>query len=574
MRPIAERAHSAARPRLCRTLGLSLALIGAVGAWACTGVVSEEESAPAGRESPEPAPVAPVAGAALSPSVRFARLTHTQWENTVRDLLRLPAVSGLSQTFPADARTAGFLFDNDGRSLDVDQVLGAAYASAAESLAARVTADGAALARLLPPDSGSERERARAFVSVFGERAFRRPLEPREVETFASLFELGRNAYDDVTGMPAGIRLLIEAFLRSPAFLYRIESSTDASGASIPLSDYEVAQRLSYLFTNSMPDDALLDAARAGQLSRPSDVRSQALRLLSKPTARGAILGFHDQLLDFEKFESISPSPRVYPDLPETFAEDVIESSQLFITDLVTAQAGTFQDLMTSNQAFVNADLARVYGLTGNFGSEFVKVSLPESERRGFFNQLGFLAANSTSESPDPIHRGVFIATRVLCLGIAAPPDGVPPLPPITDGTNRQVVENHTQSSPVCQACHATLINPFGFPFENYDASGAYRTVDNGAPVDASTSPRIDGAPRAVQNSLELAEALGESRQAHECFSSHLLEYAFGREKTVLDRTLIGALTDASLGGASILELLVRIAESPAFMARSTEELP
>jgi hypothetical protein len=576
MRPIAERAPSAAKPRLYRRLGSCLVLIGAVGAWACTGVVTGDESASAGtrRDSPEPATGAPVADAPLSPSVRFARLTHTQWENTVRDLLRLDAVSGLSQTFPADARTAGFLFDNDGRSLDVDQVLGAAYASAAESLAARVTADGAALERLLPPNTGSERERARAFVSAFGERAFRRPLEPREVETFASVFELGRNAYDDSSGLPAGIRLLIESFLRSPAFLYRIESSTDASGASIPLSDYEVAQRLSYLFTNSMPDDALLDAARAGQLSRPSEVRGQALRLMSKPAARGAILGFHDQLLDFEKFESISPSRRVYPDLPETFSEDVIQSSQLFITDLVTTQAGTFQDLMTSNQAFVNADLARVYGLTGNFGSEFVKVSLPENERRGFFNQLGFLAANSTSINPDPIHRGVFIATRVLCLGIAAPPDGVPPLPPITDGTNRQVVENHTQSSPVCQACHATLINPFGFPFENYDASGAYRTADNGEPVDASTTPRIDGETLAVRNSLELAETLAESRQAHECFSSHLVEYAFGREKTPRDQTLIATLADASLGGAPILELLVRIAESPAFMARSTEELP
>jgi hypothetical protein len=571
MRPIAERAPSATRPHLGRVLGFSLVF---ASAWACAGVVTGDESPPAGAGRDLPAPAAPAAGAALSPSVRFARLTHPQWENTVRDLLGLEAVSGLSQTFPADARTAGFLFDNDGRSLDVDQVLGAAYASAAESLAARITADRAALERLLPPDTGSDRERVRAFVTAFGERAFRRPLESREVETFASLFELGRNAYDDATGFPAGIRLLIEAFLRSPAFLYRIESSTDASGASIPLSDYEVAQRLSYLFTNSMPDDALLDAARAGQLSRPSDVRSQALRLISKPTARGAILGFHDQLLDFEKFESISPSRRVYPDLPETFAEDVIESSQLFITDLVTAQAGTFQDLMTSSQAFVNADLARVYGVTGNFGSEFVKVSLPENERRGFFNQLGFLAANSTSVNPDPIHRGVFIATRVLCLGIAAPPDGVPPLPPITDGTNRQVVENHTQSSPVCQACHATLINPFGFPFENYDASGAYRTTDNGAPVDASTTPRIDGEARAVQNSLELAEALGESQQAHECFSSHLVEYAFGREKTARDQALIDALADASLGGASILELLVRIAESPAFMARSTEELP
>lgn len=573
---IAERAPSAAKPRQRRALGSLAAFIAVLGA--CTGVVSGDDSAPA-RSGPEPAPVAPAPGLPLSPSVRFARLSHSQWENTVRDLLRLDgvmldAVRGLSQTFPADARTGGFLFDNDARSLDVDQVLAAAYASAAESLAERVTADRAALERLLPADTGSERERARAFVSAFGERAFRRPLDAREVEMFAGFFELGRNAYDDVSGFAAGMRMLIEVFLRSPAFLYRSESSTDASGASIPLSDYEVAQRLSYLFTNSMPDDALLDAARAGQLSRPSDVRGQALRLISTPAARGAILGFHDQLLDFEKFEGISPSQRAYPDLPESFAEDVITSSRLFITDLVTAQAGTFHDLMTSTEAFVNADLARVYGLPGNFGSDFVKVSLPEDERRGFFNQLGFLAANSTSINPDPIHRGVFIATRVLCLGIAAPPDGVPPLPPITDGTNRQIVENHTQTSPVCQACHATLINPFGFPFENYDASGAYRTADNGAPVDASTTARIDGEPLAVRNSLELAEALGESRQAHECFSSHLVEYAFGREKTQRDQTLIDALADASLGRAPILELLVRIAESPAFMARSTEELP
>jgi hypothetical protein len=229
---------------------------------------------------------------------------------------------------------------------------------------------------------------------------------------------------------------------------------------------------------------------------------------------------------------------------------------------------------MTSTEAFVNDDLARVYGVEGSFGPEFVKVQLPPNERRGIFNQLGFLAANATSINPDPIHRGVFIATRVLCLGIAAPPDGVPPLPPIVGGTNREIVQNHTQSSPVCAACHGTVINPFGFPFENYDASGAYRTSDNGEPVDASSTPRIDGAELPVDNSLELAEALGSSRQAHECFASHLVEYAFGRETERLDDALIEELTTASLGGAPILELIARIAESPAFLARSAEELP
>jgi hypothetical protein len=544
-------------------------------ACACTGVISDDDP-PDDRSGREPSTTdvtTDPGGTAPAPSGRFARLTHTQWENTVKDLLRLDDASGLSATFPADARTAGFLFDNHQISLEVDQVLSGAYANAAEALALRVTEDPAALARLLPPDTGNERERARAFINVFGERAFRRPLESAEVQTFASLFELGRSAYDDTSGFVAGVRMLIEAFLRSPFFLYRIESSTQASGQSIPLSGHEVAQRLSYLLTNSMPDDALLEAAQNGQLSRPSDVRVQALRLLSRPSARAALGGFHGQLLDFEKFEAIDPSERVYPDLPDSFAEDVITSSRLFIEDLVVAQAGTFEDLMTSNDAFVNDDLARVYGVAGNFGSEFVKVSLPETQRRGILNQLGFLAAHSTSVNPDPIHRGVFVATRVLCLGIAAPPDGVPPLPPIVGGTNREIVANHTQSSPVCQACHATLINPFGFPFENYDASGAYRTTDNGEPVDASSAPTIDGTPLPVKNSVELALALGSSPQAHECFTSHLVEYAFGRQTQRLDQALIATLAQASLDGAPILELLLRITESPAFLARSTEEL-
>lgn len=578
LRPIrpASRASTSLRTvsSLC-AVALSTTLLAA----ACSTGISSTDAPGAGDDdtqgagaSGEPSP--PVEGFAPAPAGRFARLTHTQWENTVRDLLRLDQTSGLSSTFPSDARTAGFLFDNHELSLEVDQVLSSAYASAAEALAARVSQDPAALARLLPPDAGNERERARAFVIEFGERAFRRPLEPQEVETFSSLFELGRNAYDDASGFAAGVRFVLEAFLRSPFFLYRIESSTEADGATIPLSDYEVAQRLSYLFTGSMPDDTLFEAARSGALRRPRDVRRQAVRLLTTPAARSAIVRFADQLLDFDKYETISPSPRFFPDVGEDYAQLARTSSERFIEDLVVGQSGSFKSLMTSNEAFVNAELARVYGLDGQFGADLVKVELPANERRGFFNQVGFLAANSTSSNPDPIHRGVFIATRVLCLAIAAPPDGVPPLPPIENGTNRQVVENHTQSSPVCQACHATLINPFGFTFENYDASGAYRSVDHGEPVDARTEPVIDGEPRDIGNSIELVEALSESRQANECFVSHLAEYAFGRQREPLDEDLIESLTDASLDGAPIVELLVRIAESPAFLTRSTEELP
>lgn len=550
----------------------SLALLGLS---ACTSGISTPEGAvptPAGAGDVSPGVSAAGVGTP-APAGRFARLTHSQWENAVRDLLRLEDTPGLSQTFPSDARTAGFPFDNHQSALEIDQVLSGAYASAAESLAARVAGDRTQLERMLPPDSGNERERARLFITTFGERAFRRPLEAAEIDAFARLFELGRDAYDDSAGFTAGIRILLEAFLRSPFFLYRVESSAAARGATIPLTGYEIAQRLSFLLTNSIPDQALLQAAGSGQLASPGDVRREALRLLAAPSAREAVVGFHDQLLEFEKFANINPSPRIYPDLPESFAESVVTSSRLFIEDLITG-AGNFQTLMTSNQAFVNQDLAPVYGLRGSFGPEFVKVSLPQNERRGILNQVGFLAANATSINPDPIHRGVFVATRVLCLRIAAPPDGVPPLPPIEDGTNREIVANHTESSPVCRTCHGTLINPLGFAFENYDAAGAYRTTDNGEPVDASVAPSLDGAAVDVENSVELAEALGQSRQAHECFSSHLVEYAFGRRRERVDEPLVSALTAASLEGAPIVELLVRIAESPAFLSRSTEELP
>ncbi len=562
--------HKAGRSEAAGLRWASLALCIAFAA--CEGGIANN-SASGDWDDPADGP-ASTAVEQPAPAGRFARLTHTQWENSVRDLLLLDQKSGLSSTFPSDARSAGFLFDNHELALETDQVLSQAYASAAEALAASVTSSPQRLARLVPAGGGSDRERARAFIVTFGERVFRRALEPAEVDRWLELYDAGPDLYDDATGFNAGIRVLIEGFLQSPNFLYRVEASTSRVGASIPLSDWEMGQRLSYLLINSTPDDALLAAARAGQLSTPEGVRSEARRLLRSPAARPAIVGFHDQLLEFEKFDGIAPAPAFYPGLSESFAEGVLASGRAFIEDLAFGEFGSFADLMTSPSAFVNAELARVYGVQGNFGQSLVKVALPDDERRGFLNQIGFLAANSTSVNPDPIHRGVFIAKRVLCIQIAAPPDGVPPLPPVNQGTNRQVVENHTQSTGVCKGCHETLINPFGFPFENYDASGAYRTTDNGYPVDASASPFIDGEPVQVANSIELAEALAASRQAHECFASHLVEYAFGRPRAPLDKGLIDNLTNASLDGAPIVQLLIDITSSPAFMSRSTEELP
>jgi hypothetical protein len=510
-------------------------------------------------------------GTNATPLGRVVRLSHAQWENSVRDLLRLEAPSGLSATFPMEASGAGYLFDNRAEALQVEPSLWGAYGPAAATLAQLVTRSFTGLSRIAPSTSGDEAARARDFVVEFGERAFRRPLSEGEITSYLEVYADGRTAYDDSTGFVAGLRLVVEAMLQSPYFLYRIEASSSVAAGRVVLSDWEIAQRLSYFLTNSMPDDELFAAARAGQLSTLEGVEQQVARLLAEPAARAALGHFHDQLLLLPAYTGIAPSPSLFPQVSSELGSSLLASTRALLGDLVFAREQGFADLMTTTRAFVDADLARLYGVSGSFGSELVAVELPAGERRGLFTQAGFLAANATGISPDPIHRGVFIAKRVLCREIAAPPNDVTPLPASGLGTNRQIVEEHTESSPGCASCHRQRINPYGFVFENYDAVGAYRTIDNGLPVSAAAVPILDGDTVPVADALEFATALSTSREAHDCFAQHLFEYALGRNATEADEPMIHSLGQASLDGRSIVELVASLALSPAFRERAEE---
>jgi len=510
-----------------------------------------------------------------SPAGRVARLSHAQWENSVRDLLRLDDASGLSTDFPVQAHANGYLFDNPAQTLQVDQVLAATYATAAAQLAQRVTSDEAQLQRILPPDGADELERARAFIQDLGSRAFRRPLAATEVDDYLVLFESGRESYDDVTGFSGGIRLLLETFLQSPHFLYRLEASTERQADGVPLSGWEMAQRLSYFLTNSMPDEQLFDAAARGKLGDREELLRQAERLLATPAARRALGHFQDQLWKLDSYTWVAPSPTLFPDTSAELGPLALASARMFLEDLVFDQQLGFGELLRTSRAFVNAELASIYGLTESFGPELVPVELPASERRGLLTQVGFLASNATSINPDPIHRGVFIAKQVLCRKISAPPDNVTPLPASGVGTNRQIVEEHTQSRSGCKACHEQMINPYGFVFENYDATGAFRTLDRGLPVDASAAPLLDAAQVPVDDGVEFALALSQSHEAHECFAQHLLEYAQGRTAVEADRAMIESLARDSLERRnSIAQLVLTLVTSDSFRLRNPEGLP
>lgn len=509
-----------------------------------------------------------------SPATRAARLTHLQYENTLAELFEIDDAKTYTTDLRLDPAHAGFMFDNDSISLSVDEALYTGYQRSAGSIAQRVVADSALLARIAPP-SESDAARAEVFVRDFGLRVHRRPLEQEDVDAYLALYAMGPAL--DARGTPfnAGVRLVLEAMLQSPFFLYRIEQSATEQAGAIALDDYEIASRLSYALWNSMPDAALFDAAEQGALADAANVAQHAERMLNDPRAKAMVQHFHSQLFETEGFANIQPSRNAFPNVSPQLGAFAIEESERFVSEIVFAQSGGYRDMLTSSDTFVNAELARIYGLSGSFGEGFVKAALDPSERRGIFTQVGFLASNATSTDPDPIHRGVFLARRIVCLTLAPPPANVPPVPPTEGRTNRETIEEHTQQpGSVCRGCHLPIINPLGFPFERFNAIGASRSEDNGHAIDATSNAPMGVDAVAVDGALELADALAASVDVHGCYAKHWIEMLNGRAATTADAPIQERLGAASQRGElSIRALITALVTSPAFLTRSTEEL-
>ena len=509
-----------------------------------------------------------------APHTRAARLTRLQWERTVQDLLRLETPTGFSSELPIDSLPAGFVFDNPSGSLAIDPIQWAGFQRAAARAAELVTTDATRLLRILPPDGGDEAARARAFVIDFGRRAYRRPLADAEVERTLAVYEVGRTGFLGVAPFTAGTRLRLEAFLQSPFFLYRVEQSSTETDGVIPLDGWEVATRLSYALWNSMPDDVLFEEAAGDALLSEAGVQDAARRMLEDPRAEELLLHTMEQLLQAAKLDAVAPAPSRFPDVPADLGALAREENELFLAH-VFSSGGGLTEILTSSTSFANADTAALYGLALPLGDAFEEVELDPSTRRGLLTHLAFLAQNATSVEGDIIHRGVFVATRLACLPIAAPPANIPPLP-ADDGTstNRQRVEAHTeQPGSACSACHSSIINPFGYPFEIYDATGQLRNSDNGQAIDSSAVALLDGAGVAVSDAVDLSERLAASDGVHACFAQHWLEASLGRPRAAEDEALITRLTADSLSGQGIRDLLATLVASPGFRARSTAEL-
>ncbi|MEY2934792.1 MAG: hypothetical protein RL033_5541 [Pseudomonadota bacterium] len=496
---------------------------------------------------------------------RLTRLTHTQYENTVQDLLGVR--SSLDLTFAPDALN-GFVFDTS-NDFVVDARLGPQYRAMAETLADRAVIDPAIFARLVPCDPASADCPAQ-FISSFGERAFRRPLSGEEASAFLQLFALGAELVQSGDAFRDGARLTLEAIFQSPQFLYRTDvgAQADADGR-LALDDWEIASRLSYFLYDSMPDAELFAAARAGRLHTPEQIEAETRRMLTHSRVLTKLASFHEQAWQFGRFSRISPDRASYPLVPSNFVPRVRESAQHFVADVLSAGGG-LEELLTAPYAYVDDGLAPLYGRTAPAAEPgtFQRIEFAAGERQGLLMQVGYLASNSYSVKTDPIHRGLFVIRNLLCRQIPDPPPGAAttPLPEVSEPieTTREEISILTGQS-YCPTCHSN-INPPGFAFEGFDAVGQARTEENGVAIDTAAEMILDGQRVSFGGPGELVQLLAGSQEAHACYTSRWIEFALGRPLAQEDVATWQGLSTRSL---PIADIVVQLVRSPQFSSLS-----
>ena len=406
----------------------------------------------------------------------------------------------------------------------------------------------------------------------FADRAWRRPLSAQEKDNLRAFYTNARE--DGGLDHRKAIRALLTRILVAPAFLYRLEQPKELSGVT-PLSNWEIAGRLSYFLWSSVPDEELRRAAEAGELSDPEQVQRQVKRMLADPKTRRLATEFFGQWLGFYRFDQHrGVDAGRFPEFTDEVKSAMYDEAVSFF-EYVIREGRPVREIVSADYTFLNQALAKHYGvekeITATGSAE--KVEAADEFHRGGLLRLGaVLTATSAPLRTSPVKRGDWVLRRVLGTPTPPPPADAGSIPAdekLFGGlTVRQQLEAHRRNAS-CVSCH-TRIDPLGFPLENYDAVGRWRsTYDEGQPIDATTELADGAAIDGVTGLIDHLEA--QERQVLRNLSSKLLGYALGRTILLSDQPLIDRLVDAG-GKSSFADLAAEIAGSRQFRYRRGRE--
>ena len=398
-----------------------------------------------------------------------------------------------------------------------------------------------------------EQDRAYAsrVLNLFARKAFRRPTRDGEVTRYLALVDLA--GADDIEH---GIRLALEAMLVSPAFLYREEPQPEPDNAEhIHLVDeHSLATRLSYFLWSSMPDQRLMELASRGELRKQLD--SEVDRLIASPRSREFVSNFAGQWLRLRDVSAAVPARREFPAFKRKLQGDMRRETEMLFAHIIR-QDLPIARLLDADFTFLNQDLASHYQISGVSGDAFRMVSLKDPRRHGILGHGSFHLLTSYPLRTSPVLRGKYVLENLLDTAPPPPPPNIPQLdPPSHQGDRsslREQMERH-RDDPGCASCHK-MMDPIGFGLENFDATGAWRELDNGKPIDNS-GELTNG--RKFHGVEELRKALVTDHRSdfHRAIASRLLTYALGRgldwyDKPAIDR--IVTETEAAQGSSRAL---------------------
>jgi len=419
-----------------------------------------------------------------------------------------------------------------------------------------------------PDAKAQERACARRIAASLARGAFRRPVTEPEIDDLMPFFDKGR-----ASGFDAGIEQLVAAVLVTPDFLYRtihtpVAGSNDpAPRTTFPLTDLELASRLSFFLWSSGPDEALLKIAAAGRLSASGALQAQALRMLKDPRAESLVRNFAIKSLDLDKIDQVVPDPNLFPSFSSALRRDMSAEVESFLHS-VLLEDRNISDLLTADHTFLNDRLARHYGITSVFGPQFRRVTLEDPRRWGLMGKGAVLLRTSYGDRTSPVLRGAWVLGKLM---------GTPPTPPPPDvdtdlsqakgeapKTLRARLEQH-RSKPGCNQCHG-VIDPIGLALENFDAVGRWRDVDREAkaPINAQT---VLPNGKAVDGPAQLRDALFGGRDLFvRAFTEKLMMYALGRELQAYDMPQVRAVVRrAALQDNRLSAIVSGIVSSDAF---------
>ena len=423
-----------------------------------------------------------------------------------------------------------------------------------------------------PTNNGDEEEAcARKILSTLAHRAYRRPVTDADVSPLLQLYRTGRSEGN----FEAGIKTALQGLLISPHFLFRLERDPETVPPDTPyrVSDLELTSRLSFFLWSSFPDGQLLDVAERGELRNPAVLEQQVRRMLAHPRSKKALVDdFAGQWLLLRNVKTRLPNRDVFPEFDENLRQAFEQETKLFLESMLREDR-PIPELLNADYTFANQRLALHYGIPDVYGSQFRRVQLTDENRKGLMSQGSILLLTAYANRTSVVQRGKWVLENILGVQVPDPPPNVPSLEEKAGGATgslRQQMEEH-RSNPACMGCHS-LMDPIGFALENFDGIGKWRTVDDGAPIDASgvlpdgaKFQGVAGLREILQNRPELVVT---------AVTEKLLTYALGRTLEHYDAPAVRKIVrEAASSDYRWSSIILGIVKSTPFQMRRSRPL-